>query len=81
MSRVQWNLRGKKKKVNRKEFVLDISSLLDCNTGPVGHSIIPPLPYLHDLGTGCSDFYLCYPIDMNVRAHDLFDQRKTYFHE
>jgi hypothetical protein len=83
MHRVQRNLRNEKRKEKEGEIVLDLSSLSQANSGPSRDpsnsmlaSAVVPRPY--DLGAGRSDPFVKYPIDMNVRTHELFDHCKDY---
>lgn len=83
MHRVQRNLRGEKRKEKKGEIVLDLSLLSQANIGPSrdpSNSMLTPAvvarPY--DLGAGRSDPFVKYPIDMDVRTHELFDHCKDY---
>jgi hypothetical protein len=81
MHRVQRNMRSGKGKGRGGEIVLDISSLSQADAGPSGYqnnSMLssPSLPHPSGLGAGRSDPFVQYPIDMNVRTHELFDHCK-----
>jgi hypothetical protein len=83
MRRVQRNLRSEKRKENEGEIVLDLSLLSQVNTGPSQDpsiSMLAPavVPRPYDLGAGRSDPFVKYPIDMDVRTHELFDHCKDY---
>ena len=83
MHRVQRNMRSRKEKEKDGEIVLDISSLSQPDPGQSGESITSMLgpsilPRPGGLGAGRSDPFVQYPIDMNVRTHELFDHCKIF---
>jgi hypothetical protein len=83
MRRVQRNLRSEKQNEKEGEIVLDLSLLPQANTGPSrdpSNSMLVPavVPRPYDLGAGRSDPFLKYPIDMDLRTHELFDHCKNY---
>ena len=84
MHRVQQNLRSGKRRTKEGEIVLDISLLSQDTAGSTrdpATSMSGPLvaPHPSGLGAGRSDPFARYPIDMNVRTHELFDHGKFYF--
>jgi hypothetical protein len=85
MHQVQRNLKSEKRKGKEKEAVLDLSLLLQASNPRLlqepGNSILTPttMPCPHDLGAGRSDPFVKYPIDMDVRTHELFNHCKGYF--
>jgi hypothetical protein len=83
MHRVQWKARSEKRKERKGLVVLDISSLSQADAGlsrdPANSMLGPPIvPHLCGLGAGRSDPFARYPIDMDVRTHELFDHCKIY---
>ena len=65
------------------EIVLDLSALSQASAGPLrnpSNFISGPLvvPHPSGLGAGRSDPFAQYPIEMDVRCHELFDHCKTY---
>src|SRR5579862_1203639 len=83
MHQVRRNLRSEKQKGKEKEVVLDLSLLPQANSSPPqdpGNSIlaVTKAPHPQDLGAGRSDPFAKYPIDMDVRTHELFDHCKGY---
>ncbi len=83
MHRVQRNVKSEKRKGKEREIVLDISSLSQADAGPSRdstHSMLgrPIVPHPCGLGAGRSDPFAKYPIDMDVRTHELFDHCKIY---
>jgi hypothetical protein len=83
MHRVQRNSRSEKRKEKKGEIVLDLSLLSQTNTSPLldpSNSMLAPavVPRPYDLGAGRSDPFVKYPIDMDVRTHELFDHCKNY---
>jgi hypothetical protein len=83
MHRVQRNLRSERRKGKAGEIVLDISSLSQAHAGPSqdpANSMLGPLvaPHPCGLGAGRSDPFTQYPIDMDLRTHELFDHCRIY---
>ena len=83
MHQVQRNLRSEKRKGKKREAVLDLSLLSQANTGPsqdLGGSALAlaVVPRPNDLGAGRSDPFAKYPIDMDLRTHELFDHCKDH---
>ena len=83
MHRVQRKARSEKRKERKGQIVLDISSLSHADAGPsrdpTNSMLGPPIvPHPCGLGSGRSDPFARYPIDMDVRTHELFDHCKIY---
>ena len=82
MHQVHRKSRTVKRKEKKGEVVLDLSPLSQANSCPSrpSNSMLVPavMSGLYDLGAGRSDPFANYPIDMNVRAHELFDHCKDY---
>jgi len=81
-SYVQHRLQSKKRKAKPGEMVLDISPLAQSragvDVGPSGGSPIVTLPYPLTIGAGRSDPFAQYPINMDIRTHELFDHCMCY---
>lgn len=80
MQRLQRELRSERQKSKSKEIDLDTSSLLESKASTrwmfqtAGSSkTVVSVPHPSDLGAGRSNPFLKYPIDMNLRAHELLD--------
>lgn len=88
MHRVQRSLRERRE--NERKVVLDISSLMQSGDSQTSmqqnQSTELVQSYLHalsdprDLGSGRSDPFRQYPIEMDVRKRELFDHRKHLSH-
>ncbi len=83
MKRVQQNLRRGNRRQREGEIVLDFSLPSQANFGPSqysGNSMLASAVVQHpyDLGAGRSDPFVKYPIDMDMRTHELFDHCKDY---
>jgi hypothetical protein len=83
MHRVQQSLRSGKGKEKEREIVLDLSSLPQANTGPscgLSNSVLAHagMPHPYDLGAGRADPFVKYPINMDIRTHELFDHCKDH---
>lgn len=73
MHGVQQNLKRGKAKERRGDIELDISALPQATAGPLRQApgqLIVSNP--QDLGAGSSDPFSRYPIQMDVRSHELF---------
>jgi hypothetical protein len=73
MHGVQQNLKRGKPKERKGEIVLDISALPQATAGPSRQApgqLVVSNP--RDLGAGSSDPFSRYPIEMDVRSHELF---------
>jgi hypothetical protein len=84
MHRVQQKLKNKKRKEKEGEVVLDLSLLQQADmylsrdpSNSMSTRAVVPHPY--NLGSGRSDSFTKYPIEMNVRTHELFDHCKDFF--
>jgi hypothetical protein len=78
MHRVQQNIRSGKGREREGEIVLDISPLSEALAGPSrdpNNSMLGTLilPHPSDLGAGRSDPFAPYPINMDMRTHELYD--------
>lgn len=83
MHRVKRNLRNRQQTEQKGAIVLDLSSLSQTNTGELGgpnNSLLAAriVPYPYGLGAGRSNPFVKYPIDMNLRTHELFDHCKDH---
>jgi len=80
-SRIQRDVRNQKSKERKSEIVLNISALSQ-NGGTPSQSPTNSAPWslvAHPsmrLGSGRSDPFKSYPIEMDVRTHELFDHCK-----
>ncbi|RFU24393.1 hypothetical protein B7463_g11947, partial [Scytalidium lignicola] len=83
MHRVQRSLRAKRQEKNVK-FILDVSPLMDIGSSSqssaqqrqdygMALSHFHATPHPSDLGSGRVDPFKQYPIDMDLRMHELFD--------
>jgi hypothetical protein len=78
MHGIQQRLRGGRGKEKGKgKISLDISSLSQPDEGPSNYGLAPP-PILQPgtLGSGQSDPFKPYPIEMDIRTHELYDHCK-----
>jgi len=82
MHRVQQDLRRHNGRQKKSQVVLDISSLfqrsqdvLQVTPEPTLGQLLVPSPL--GLGAGRSDPFALYPIDMDIRTHELFDHCKN----
>lgn len=80
MHGVQQKLRSGKGR-EKGNILLDISPLSQ-SYGESSLALAPvPFPRLGTLGSGQSDPFKSYPIEMDVRSHELYDHCKNLIHE
>lgn len=80
MSRVQKQFRDGKREAKKNQIELVTSPLVQDvqgNDDQSGEGAVIPHP--RDMGSGRSDPFAQYPIDMSIRTHELFDHCKRSY--